>query len=71
MLPDSESFMKIIPPSAWDEKKNHSQLAGLPFYFFFFINTCTSHRAADAREHLSHTQQNCLIHAWEDHADQK
>lgn len=29
MLPDSESFIKIIPPSAWDEKANNSQLTGL------------------------------------------
>lgn len=37
MLPDSESFMKIIPPSAWDEKANHSQLAGLPFFFLLTL----------------------------------
>lgn len=49
MIPDSESFIKIIPPSAWDEKANHSQLAGLLF-FLFFISIYASHRVADARK---------------------
>lgn len=48
MIPDSESFIKIIPPSAWDENTNHSQLAGL--LFFFFISIDASHRVVDGRE---------------------
>lgn len=49
MIPDSESFIKIIPPSVWDEKANHSQLAGLLF-FFFLISIYASQRVVDSRE---------------------